>query len=635
MKSKRKAWGILFLVLAAGCLYLFPGRTWAFHQITLLPVADQLLFWAACATLIFLPIRSNPNIPNSTRWLLPVVITALILLFPIAHDYYGDGFKVNAFKDQVPTQMQPEAKASLLSGSLNVWAPELAGLAVANGVALLFHTSYEHAFGVIGLVCGVLLMIAWMLFIRNTQTSEMARWFWSIAGCSAPWMWIFFRHLEFYPIVILSQGLFLMSLSMAHIRQSKRWLSLSLVVLLMALRFHNTALLLVPAWMLSAIILFRPATSRYFTLKNAIRFWLLPLVFGGLVLYFFVFGDYNDSRSMTNVKSGLEHLFLPLLPPDPPLHRYHLLSVAHLTDYLNQLWIWSPAAWMAIGLLARQRATIKPTPHLLILFGTVVTFIMFFFMINPLLGMPFDSDLFSIPGIALLVTGAAATMKGDLLRPIHTRWAGMFALFLLPVVCVNAKTEWLSQRLEVLMKDNFKAYYEWSSRRLDDALSLEESEDVREQRREKVLTELQPWATPDVDYEYGWILSLKAKHLIRSRKEYNSALQVLDQVAYYDSIGKNLWLYRMEAHFELHQFKEAYYAALKLADRQYPSDERARSIAIHCALEAELYQDALALATEYVRKWPASPVMQEVRKRLIEKDRLDEIKTLFASGEDN
>ena len=157
---------------------------------------------------------------------------------------------------------------------------------------------------------------------------------------------------------------------------------------------------------------------------------------------------------------------------------------------------------------------------------SLLLFASLFFVTNPLLSMQMDWDLFSCPGPVLLVfvVVLAGQLPGRVwVRKVFPPCVGL-ALLCMPVFIVHASVPMLSARLESVGVRMFKTYYEWSARTLTYALSLSAS-DSKEfvERRDRVLTNLEPYALPNRDYEYARLLSAAGEHELRVAKDYRAA----------------------------------------------------------------------------------------------------------------
>jgi hypothetical protein len=85
----------------------------------------------------------------------------------------------------------------------------------------------------------------------------------------------------------------------------------------------------------------------------------------------------------------------------------------------------------------------------------------------------------------------------------------------------------------------------------------------------------------------------------------------------------------MEANFALKRFQKAHLYSKALIALKYPSEEHAVLSSIHCALEAQLYQEALEHSQFYLQKWPANELVQSITERLKSGKDLEQLKLFF------
>jgi tetratricopeptide (TPR) repeat protein len=263
----------------------------------------------------------------------------------------------------------------------------------------------------------------------------------------------------------------------------------------------------------------------------------------------------------------------------------------------------------------------------LILFGSL------FFVVNPLLSMQMDWDLFSMPGPVFIVFVAVIVKVSGInfqLNPCLTGSSLSLVILTIPFYMVHATTNSLSYRLESAGIRIYKTYYEWSNQTIKYAIEIsDESDDIKRDRKRNVLQKLEPYAIPEKDHEYARLLVSEGEQVLREDNDPAKALEIFNKVSYYDPTDKNNLLYRLEAHFLLGEMNEAYQLSLKLVEMRYPDERKARRIAIHTALEAGLYEEAYQHSFEYSEKWPDDQIIQEILVRLKTGQNVKELKNLF------
>lgn len=328
-----------------------------------------------------------------------------------------------------------------------------------------------------------------------------------------------------------------------------------------------------------------------------------------------------------------DRLFLPLFSPEPPLDKYNMLSLNHIFDYFSEMLLWSPVIFfllVSIIIFYRKRLDWN-SPEVLLAGLILVLFGSLFFVVNPLLSMQMDWDLFSMPGPAFLVFGVVIVgqIQNEKINSFLAGGSLSMVILSIPFFMVHASANSLSHRLESAGVRIFKTYYEWSDQTLQFAFDIadEDNNTIRERRR-NVLNKLELFAIPEKDYEYARILVSEGEQVLRIDKDYEKALEIFEKVDYYYPLHKNNVLYQLEAHFLSGQMDIAYQFSLRLIKLKHPNEEKARRIAIHTALEATLYDEALFHSTEYLKRG-SDEIIQEVHDRLKENIKIDELKFLF------
>lgn len=123
------------------------------------------------------------------------------------------------------------------------------------------------------------------------------------------------------------------------------------------------------------------------------------------------------------------------------------------------------------------------------------------------------------------------------------------------------------------------------------------------------------------------MLIKQANHYIENNQP-KKALIYLNEAEIYYPQNKLIPLYKMESYFFLKEYKLALEEANYLVDINYPSEQKALSIAIHCAIEFRKYDEALKYCNTYLEKWKDS-VIEEVKNRIESKSNLEQLSNLF------
>ncbi len=644
-------------VILLGCIFIccyvmgfaFPDWWWGTHFVAFLPGPWDIVLLAIIGILLtiswitpdhpWLQKIAAISFPRLLERWLPVLVAVLMMLFmanfPIIFDIYGDAYRFGPHLKEVSQHSWTEFFQVILSFDPSLWGGRQMILECVAFFSWLFQVTNENAFDIMNIVCGGLFTGVWIYFILDTVKNRVWQVILTLAGLTAPFMLNFFGHFEVYAPVLLLELLFLVGLVLFNKRPDTKKVLGLLILLLVNVKLHKFGILLAPAWLIIATgYFFKRFSHRIHTWKFVGFGVLAPSLAAGLIVYFFVLGDHRDDRSLLTEALSLDHLFLPLFSPDPPLNRYNLFSPNHFFDLFNLLFFWSPVAILVLlyVLIFHRRSIDKNDRNLVLLGMTMALFMVAFFAINPLLSMPMDWDLFSLPAPALLVITTILVSKTEN-APVPMPLIGValsLALFCLPAFAIHTSPASLSYRLESLCIWNFRSYYEWTARNTGYALNLAgEDEATYTQRKSRILKKLKPYALPKVDREYANLLAEEGRHLLRTKKQPEAALAFLDTAYYYyPDLNVNI-AYLMEAHFRLKQFRTAFQYSQKMLALEYPDIRQAYMAVMHCALEAGMYAEALEYSSEYLAQWPEDEKIREINFRLLTGKDLDALKYKF------
>lgn len=679
---------------------VFPEKLWAVHWLGFLPDKCKWLLIVLAACLLLLPKYFLPFYRVASRvfaWsrkgelafsTLIISLTCMAMYFmPIAWDEYGDAYQYTPFLETIENELPEDAVQSLANYRIDTSSGRKTVLSLFRIASYQFQINYGTLFKWSGLLFGFGFMITWLLFTRYILSSLKWRFLLLLLGILAPFTLIFYNHIELYPPVYFLITVWLATL-VFQVRTSNSVILWGLLPgLAVLIKLHPMAMVLGFGWLVAAIHHhFENTTAgRWLLSWKGISVWLLtPLILFGVILYFFILGDHIDVRTLDNA-TGTDRLFLPLFSPHPPLDRYNLLSLNHILDYLNLILLWSvPVLMTVFGSFFLFRSKVdfgkiemKIMALLLLLLGGAC------FMLNPLLAMPMDWDLFCIPALPLLFLTAMIVSQIE-----HQKLPTFFIpsilalqVMSLAVFPVNANASLLGNRLETVGIHVYKTYYQHSSRIIIRAVGLHNDMDEYLVRKKRITEELKPLAKTGRDRMYANLLmddgfyqlrfanapvlaqsqfkealkyhptsshiesllqeSQKAVEiqrqelvqngliLLREKKDYANAKVHFEKNLEQYPEDPRLTLLLMEACFQLEQFAEAYSFSVQLVKWKHPSRIVSLRIAIHCALEARLYVQAQVHANELLSESPDDHLVQEVARRLKEDDHVESIKTLF------
>ncbi len=631
--------GLIFIGLYILGIAL-PDVFWTSHFLAFFSPVVQFIFIGLSLLLLFLPSNKIPPI-NISSWsgigIITIVYGIIMGKLPILHDYYGDSFKFVEFLDQVPKGIPPAAKEALFSFKLGTSDGQDTILSLITYLAHYGEMTYRESFSVFGVVFGMLYVLVWQLFIKDVLTQKTSRLVGLLAGLIAPFLLIFFGHQEIYAPIFFFDLLWMVILVRFINKKSTPALIALVIVWIVCLKIHPIAVMYLPSLAL-AIILFIPSlrekATQLINWKNTLIWIITPAILVGSIAYFFILEDYNDPRNMREMVMGIDRLFLPLVSPEAPLDTYNLFGVQHIFDILVLPLMWSPAAlFLLTYLIVGKRKSIRWNDNKIILIGLILLLnLMLFFAVNPLLSMPIDWDLFSIPAIPLLVFSMLILSQVENSASSLVLPSVSMSLMVIPFFAIHSFTEPTAQRYEALSMRIYDSYFEWTHKYLTYGLEIR-GEDYQQtfERREQFIKKLRPHANLGNDYEFTQILIDQGCSLNRDFHQPERALPYFEEASNYKQNDPLLVLYRMESRFALQQFDKAVDDALILVSLSYPDEEKAHSITIHCAIKARNFDLAKEYTGKYLQKWQ-SPDIIEVHQHLLNGTQLDKLHLYFEGG---
>lgn len=625
------------LVMTVGFLILglvFPEKFWGTHYLSFLPGNQQITLILITLAALFIPVRtiSGLLITNSVNTL-PLVISTVygltIFLFPMVYDPYGDAVYLEEFNSKVWSEVDFSIQ-DILTFEMGAWSGRKNVLLIAQSISGAFGISQLTAFRIIGLVCGTLFSFIGSRFILGLFRQSVMGLLIVVGVLASPFALNFFGHSESYaPSLVV---LLAWAITLIEFWNSRSWRQLVLLAILSAVSvlFHPMALLLFPAVCISILMKVGILKGEPKTL-SLVGWVVLPIFIAGAYLYFFVFGDHIDDRNMQDLVLQYDHLFLPLFSPPPPLNTYNLLSWNHLFDYLNLILLWSPGLVILALATLPFGGTVKSASGEKLLILTVLLYLVLLFMINPLLSMPLDWDLFCLPFpliLVLILLGVNRNING-IPKSVVSLALAVF-VFSSSFITLHQSPTAISERLQSLSVHIYSTYYSWTSIVLERSfVPLELPEKNKIDQRKRVIERIRPNAQPKIDYIFAHVLVHQGRSYC-IMKDWSNGISLYNEALFYNPDNDAAVDGLMSAYFEMNEFEKAFGYSEKLIQKGFPSKEISLRKAIHCALEARLYQEAYSYSQMYLGLY-SSPVIQEVSRRIETSDDLSTLNRLFKS----
>lgn len=626
---------LLFFILG----YLFPEVWWGSHFLSFLELHEFIalitLFLILFLSQFFsfnISLFKTQKISTLSITIIGGLYAILILSFPMIVDYYGDAYKYLNDRDVVLEAIPKGTHEAFWTYDLNPSSGERTVLAIATYITFLFKTSYAKGFNIMNAIFGGLYAITWIIFINKTLTFSFSKFLVIICGLFAPFMLFYFGHLEIYAPVYFMVLVWLFSASLFLKKPTVKKAIALFILLLVCFKIHSITLLFLPVYIFLLV-------SAFSTIEKPWRwvsyFIFIPTLLAGMVLYFFVFKDHTDDRSFKHgTVYEYDHLFLPLYGTEAPLDQYNMLSFNHIFDYFNLIISWSPAllALLVLLLLTARKSIRWNDPHIVFVGTSLILFCALTFVINPLLSMPRDWDLMSIPAVIFSFLVILLLQQCEALLLTRRVLTNLLAVFLISfsVFIMHQNRNAIGDRMEALSLRTQTTYYDWTSELLKFAKDARNKNPNYVKINERVVKKLRENAQIGIDYEFAEVLYMQGNEY-QKQKAYNKAIQYYKEALVYYPKHYRSKLKMIEPLFLTKQYDSAYSIAKELLKINYPSPRRAHKIAIHCALEVGAYKDALDLAKNFTLHWDEE-FINKVYFRLLKGDDINDIKKVFSGS---
>lgn len=654
---------VVFLFYILGIL--FPETLWALHSPGLLPFPLKIAFFLITAILFSSPFwpkilsknvleqKLNSNIKNILFLAFSIIIAILFYQFPIFKDYYGDAIYIKQAMDIVIKDWDPRLIADFFKLD---WLDTKVGLKtyyqINNFLSWFLGINAIEASRLSGAFMGGIFAFIWFKF--TDLHLKMPGWkiLFSIVGVSAPFVAVFMGHFESYSLSYTGILIWMTALSIYFKTHSKKWLIALPFIFLFILQTHITNWLLFPSLLIAYIWHFKdqlyngllrkpeswiqkfiPSYHGILSWKGLMIYCIIPIAIIGIIAYFIIYANHDGPRQFSTDEFE-NTLFLPLYTDEPaPYDRYNLLSLNHLSDYFNLMFMWGGAILLLlIPPLTFLRKKI-PWNHPLILASglSVLLFFSAFFFLNPLLGSATDWDLFATPGIIVLpfLVFVYVHLENHLkLKHIAGPVLGL-CLLGTSFLIVNSSPKLLSEHLRHIGSHNFKTYWIGCSTVLIGSSEMVGGITEQQDRLERYIEDLQPYAVSGNDKEYSNLLLRQGINFRTIDDGNDTAISYFERAYLYSPLlGRNVY-YLTITHFESDNFTESFKYATELVAMKYPPYQKTLKIAVHVSLAAKQYQSAADYAVTYLNHWQDDETISEIEKRLRTGDRVESLIDLF------
>lgn len=303
-------------------------------------------------------------------------------------------------------------------------------------------------------------------------------------------------------------------------------------------------------------------------------------------------------------------------------------------DFVNLFMIWGPLAILIlfVALLPLRKRIQWNSESVLGLGLLFILYFGFFFLINPLLGMPLDWDLMAIPTPILVLFTLSILKESD----PEADWKRLFgpaiglAILVLPTVYVNSQEPLLNERYIGIGKHSFRTYWVGSAGFLMDAYKRKlESPIVFEDEFSELLEELKPFANEGNDIEYAVLAKNFGAYFrlkIQDRKKAEKYHLLADR--YDPELASNL-----EGLAELFRDKRDFPMALGYAKRlvalESTNQKGALRLGLEIALKAKDWNQSIQWIQALLKFYPNDSDLKKALRRLETQTELELILELF------
>lgn len=633
-----------------GLGFAFPQSFWGLHYPSFLPSGlNYLVFVLALAGAAWplIPAKDpgflHKPLSKPLKWLLMASIAGfygwMFTQLPIAAYCYGDAAFVH----------------ENLDGPIKVWNSEM--------VAVIFRPSFSDIkggtgayYGLVSLVaylskvdatisamwihsiCGMVFVFLWLSFVDYLFKPGSAKILFAALGLGAPFLQVYFGHFEVYSIPIMINMAYLYALVIAFQTRKRGRFIVAAVVAYFALKFHFSNLILLPSLAMAALYVFGKGDwiNRMLSWKRVFIAVVLPVCFFGGIFYFFITQSAFGPRQFTS--DTLETvIFLPIRAMEnPPYDNYNLLSAVHFFDAFNLLFLISAGGLVltAVAFWLRPPGIDLRSPIVVVIGITLGLYLLAFFVFNPLMSMPLDWDLMSIPGPAMLVFTAIVWRKVNDSRLFVRLLGPVLGLTLLGMTgwWVNANPSALSHRLEQTAYHSFRTYRIGLSTTFGYAMALESDSSKIPVRMQAILDRLEPSAVPEFDIEYAALLNRMAEWQDKQENDPLKALEYYDQSIKHWPWDRKVVYNTVIGHFMNKNFDKAAVHLPTMVKIKAPDHQKALRIAIHTSLEAAQYTEAEEYSRQLLEIIPNDEFIREVYQDLQKGENLGELKKRFSRG---
>lgn len=549
---------------------VLPDYFWGTHSFVFLPPVLKFGGIALLLSVFYLKIDfPKIDLYKFHFLLISILFACFFYFFSIPDDNYGDAFQLKSFNNRIMAKAPWETKewGSFLS------IPSMGRKFTLNFVNIVSYFTQLHfkaVFQWLGVLFGAGFVYIWLNFINDISRGKKQQLIFSLVFLLAPFTLVFYGHIETYAPVYFLISLYLINLCRAVLLKTSRNLWISGVLIFILPLFHPISILLTPLFLFVIICNKRKKVNLNWSIF--LKWIYIPFFLAGCILYFFVFEDYNDPRVLKNIRD-IDRLFLPLISPEAPLDRYNIFSWQHLFDLGNLLFYWSSTSLIVLAIAIVKRKQIDFNDPLIFIggSGTLLMF-SFLFPLNPLLTLPMDWDLFSIPSVFFAIFSIGILRQFQLGQTMN-KVIFISIIFGSMSIIVNLIPSSHALRLESIGIWNFKSYHIRSNINLIYSAGLQSAPNFNDyltikERQENKIIDL---AIIGKDDMYAALLFDDGVYCLNQQNNLRLAKSKFKMAIEYYPDFNQAKLFLMNVYEGLNEYESAFLIARELQELGFPS----------------------------------------------------------------
>jgi tetratricopeptide (TPR) repeat protein len=306
------------------------------------------------------------------------------------------------------------------------------------------HTA-TAAYRIVSILSGAIAIYLFFLISQVLSEQRLIRILSFILMLFSGTMLLFFGYAESYPALWACFPAFVyFSINSLRGRRGKTGAGFFLAL---GIIFHLQMLVFIPAYVF-VIFSSKKGLILYNRLKLFIWIILALMAIAGIITFIYKY----------RTDLYFENIFLPLLSGKPADPGYAIISPPHLIDILNILILLSPLLFLLFILAAENISAVFRQKHSAFLAILSLSYILYLIVIDPMMSMPRDWDLFSLAafGPTLFFAALVSEKHIHILERLFPTILVYLIVAVTPYLIVNLKPNTSIDYLKYIIRLDFK-----------------------------------------------------------------------------------------------------------------------------------------------------------------------------------